>query len=79
MENGVTGYIFNGGNEERIAQEFEEKFIENAVEALKKAVEIDRHKVRKEFLQRFTVEKMTRGYEKIYYERIELAKEGGGS
>lgn len=57
VKNGKTGFVV--------------KNIKEAVEAIKKIGQIDREDCRKRVEEKFTIEKMVDGYERIYYEILE--------
>ncbi len=73
VKDGVTGFIVDQDNEDRPGRGswiIKEQGIAGLVSALKRIGEIDRAACRKHVEERFTMEKMIEGYEKIYQQVI---------
>lgn len=76
VKDGVTGFIIDQDNENRPGVGswiIKKQGVEGLVEAINRIGEIDRSACRKHVEERFTVEKMVEGYEKVY-EKIVSSK-----
>ena len=69
LRDGLTGFIIDQDNEDRPGKGtwiIKKQGIEGLVEAIKRIGEIDRKACRKHVEENFTVEKMVKGYERVY-------------
>lgn len=69
VRDGLTGFIIDPDNDDRPGKGtwvIKKKGIEGLIEAVKRIGEIDRKNCQKQVEEKFTIEKMVKGYEEVY-------------